>query len=137
MKKKALVLLVVVAVELCGYRSSFADPPSYKGTEDWVAFATVEGRYVGQPKELKVYYDKSTLNVGRSFPDSQMVMVLVWSDSGPVHMAYIALAKENGVWFYFGYGGTHIPRQRILKGSVMHELLKTLKRSNPIIDFND
>ena len=76
------------------YWNSFAEP-SIKGSikGDWVAFATVKGRYVGQSDQLKVHYDKDTLKV-----DSQFVYVKVWSEGSGVD--YIMFSKQYGIWVY-------------------------------------
>lgn len=116
---------------------------------EWVPFGTVEGRYVGQSDQLKVYYDYGTLKV-----DSHFVFVKVWVEGSG--MDYITFSKQFGVWVYqsesnrqalsykynritgrYQESSSYIPPERISKGTVMHLLLKTLKRSNPIIDFND
>ena len=153
MKKVLATLLVMVVLGLFGYRNSFATPSVKGGIKgDWVSFATVKGRYVGQSDQLKVYYDKSTLKVS-----SQFAYVKVWSEGSGVD--YIMFSKQYGIWVYqaesnrvrtYRYRGgsqsalrgyqessSNIPPERISKGTVMHLLLKTLKRTNPIIDFND
>ena len=83
--------------------------------------------------------------------------VKIWSEGSGVD--YIMFSKQYGIWVYqaesnrvrtYRYRGgsqsalrgyqessSNIPPERISKGTVMHLLLKTLKRSNPIIDFND
>ena len=154
MKKVLAILLVMVVLGLFGFGNSFAKP-TLKG--DWIPFATVEGQYVGQPEQLKVYYDKTWAN---SVIKSNFVYVRVWIDDPQSfmrgHIDYITFSKQYGVWMYqaesnrqalsYKYNRTtgryqtsssNIPPERISKGTVMHLLLKTLKRANPIIDFND
>jgi hypothetical protein len=150
MKKFLAILLVVAAVGLF-YRASLAEPPTYlRG--DWILFADVGGNFVGQPKQVGVYYDKDSMKI---FPDTeflekhpfaglpfqQLVGLRIWfDDSG---LIYVSLEKTQEGWFFRMARSLDYSRERstpptpIPKGSLYHLLLKTLKHSYPIIDFNE
>jgi hypothetical protein len=158
MQKLLAILLVSVSSLAFGYMDSFAKP-YHKG--NWVSFATVEGRNVGQPDQLKVYYNKDTVRVSNY---GQSVYVEIWIDDPTVPLIhgrsdYIFFTKLYGTWVYqaesnrvrnytYKSGGqsslsgwretsSNIPAEPIPKGSILHLLLKALRKDNFGIDFDD
>lgn len=139
MKKLAVILMSVVVIGLVfGCGNSFAKP-YFPG--DWVLFGTVESEYVGESGKRNVYYDKGP---NYSKIEKWDVDVRIWIDDprSPLggHVEFVSFFSENGVWTYLLAServerGISVPK-RIIKGSLMHILLKSLKRANPIIDFN-
>jgi hypothetical protein len=136
MRKILAILLIVVAVGLLGYRNSFAEPlAALRG--NWILFADFGGNFVGQPKQLGVYYDKDSVKIfpNAEFPsvppNQQLVALRIWfDDSG---LFYVSLEKSKEGWFCRMarslYRGGSTPPMPIPKGSVLHLLLKTLKHN--------
>jgi hypothetical protein len=145
MKKMMMILVLFLFVFLFEVNAAFS-APKLKG--DWIPFATVEGKYVGQPEELKVYYDADSLMVKPTFASCR-----IWVDDPQSffkgHVDYVMFTKQYGVWMYqaesnrqalsykynrltnkYDVASSNIPPERIAKGSVADKLFSTLYSAN-------
>jgi hypothetical protein len=145
MKKMMMILVLFLFVFLFEVSAVFS-APKLKG--DWIPFATVEGKYVGQPEELKVYYDANSLMVKPTFASCR-----IWVDDPQSffggHVDYVMFTKQYGVWMYqaesnrqalsykydrftkkYEVASSNIPPERIVKGSVADKLFSTLYSAN-------
>lgn len=127
MKKMLRVLMLAMLIVIILGSLVQARPPG-----SWVEFATIHGQNVGEPDYIKVYYDKDSLQVNPNH-----VFVKLWYEGelgfhwvrleNLPYRGWVYLDESNRVYWRGPAGiSSNIEPAPIPKGSILHQLLKTL-----------